>query len=56
MDLSLQRAQTATASRGPRPQFIKVVGRQFVLQLAMLAFASAVAAHAAGLVFRQEQP
>ncbi len=48
MDLSLQRAQTAAASRGPRPQFIKVVGRQFVLQLAMLAFASAVAAHAEG--------
>jgi cytochrome c553 len=47
MDLSLQRAQTAAASRGPRPH-IKVVGWQFVLQLAILAFASAVAARAEG--------
>jgi cytochrome c553 len=47
MDLSLQRAQTATASRGPRPHFIKVVGWQFVLQLAILSFVFfATGAHA----------
>jgi cytochrome c553 len=47
MDLSLRRAQTAAASRGPRPQFIKVVGRQFVLQLAILSFVFfAAGAHA----------
>src|SRR5271170_11308 len=46
MGLSFQRAQTAAASRGPRPKIIKGVGWQLILQLAILAFASAVTARA----------
>jgi cytochrome c553 len=46
MGLSSQRAQTAAASRRPRPEIAKVVGGQLILQLAILAFASAVTAHA----------
>lgn len=46
MGLSFQRAQTAAASRGPRPKIIKVVGWQLILQLAILVFAFAVTAQA----------
>jgi cytochrome c553 len=46
MGLSFGRAQTAATSRGLRPEIIKVAGRQLILQLAILAFASAVAARA----------
>ncbi len=46
MGFGFQRAQTATDNARSRPQFVRVVGRQLLLQSAILVVAFAGAAHA----------